>query len=61
MQHTPESENFVVPGEVVDLEIGIWLICIVFNAGENLVLKISGPQMVLAEFEMLRGSSSSGD
>ncbi len=45
---------FVVPGEVVDLEIGIWPMGMVFEASEKLVLKLAGHQRGLAEFEMLK-------
>lgn len=38
------------------LEIGIWARGMIFEAGEKLVLKISGHPMILAEFPQLWGS-----
>ena len=37
------------------MDIGIWQTGIVFEAGEKLVLKVSGHSMTLAEFTALRG------
>lgn len=42
-------------GEIVRLEIGLWQTGIAFEAGEQLVLKVSGHNMTLAEFPPLRG------
>ncbi|CAK7201833.1 hypothetical protein SEUCBS139899_004548 [Sporothrix eucalyptigena] len=53
--HSHLEEEKVPAGTVVKLEIGIWPSGIVFQPGERLVLKIAGHQMVLAEFEPLRG------
>lgn len=51
----------VSPGTIVKLEIGIWPTAIAFEKGEKLVLKISGHNMMLAEFVPLRGSFTSGN
>jgi hypothetical protein len=45
--------NPVTRGEVVTLDIGIRQTGIVFDAGERLILKVSGPKMTLAEFPFL--------
>ncbi|KAJ5392912.1 hypothetical protein N7465_011886 [Penicillium sp. CMV-2018d] len=51
------SGNSPVPrGQVVRLEIGLWQTGIVFDAGEKIVLKVSGHNMTLAEFPPLRGA-----
>lgn len=44
----------LAPGEVVELEVWIWPTAIQFDAGEQLVLKISGHDMSLPEFEFLK-------
>ncbi|EME41283.1 hypothetical protein DOTSEDRAFT_176333 [Dothistroma septosporum NZE10] len=46
----------IQPGDVVKLDIGIWPGGMIFEAGEKLVLKISGHPMTLAEFPQLWGS-----
>ncbi|KIW99562.1 uncharacterized protein Z518_11301 [Rhinocladiella mackenziei CBS 650.93] len=51
----------VGPGEVVELQIAIWPCGIAFDAGESLILKISGHDMRLAEFPPLYGSFKSGN
>jgi predicted acyl esterase len=53
-KHTSEEKFF--PGQVVKLEIGMWAAGIQFEAGEKLVLRVSGHDMRLPEFEALRGS-----
>ena len=55
------SEQYLTPGEVVKLEIGIWPSGMIFEAGEQLVLKISGHPMRLAEFPQLWGSYESSN
>lgn len=42
-------------GEVVELDIGLWQTGMAFEAGESLLLKVSGHPMTLAEFPVLRG------
>lgn len=42
-------------GQVVELEIGLWQTGMAFEAGESLLLKVSGHPMTLAEFPLLRG------
>ncbi|KAH7079144.1 Alpha/Beta hydrolase protein [Paraphoma chrysanthemicola] len=54
-KHTEESQEKITPGQVVKLEIGIWPAGIQFEAGERLVLRISGHDMRLPEFDSLRG------
>lgn len=54
--HKHTSEEKISPGQVVKLEIGIWAAGIQFGAGEKLVLRVSGHDMRLPEFEALRGS-----
>lgn len=44
-------------GEVVKLEIGLWQTGIQFEAGEQLVFKVAGHSMTLAEFPNLRGAT----
>ena len=59
--HCHSEDEKVTPGEIVKLEIGIWPTGIVFEAGEKLVLKISGHQMTLAEFVPLREAFKTGN
>ncbi|KAI4943259.1 hypothetical protein J4E91_009458 [Alternaria rosae] len=54
--HKHTSEAKISPGQIVKLEIGIWAAGIQFEAGEKLVLRVSGHDMRLPEFEALRGS-----
>ncbi|KAI8401979.1 hypothetical protein FOFC_17284 [Fusarium oxysporum] len=49
------------PGKIVRLDIPIWVAAIEFDAGEKLVVKISGHEMRLAEFEPLRGRFLTGN
>ncbi|PSN67426.1 alpha/beta-hydrolase [Corynespora cassiicola Philippines] len=51
----------VVPGDVVELTVPIWPAGIGFEEGEQLVVKISGHEMRLAEFEQLQGLFESGN
>lgn len=51
----------VPPGSVVKLEIGLWPAAIQFEAGEGLMLKISGHHMALAEFVPLRSRFITGN
>lgn len=54
-EHDYSSRTPVPKGKIVKLEIGIWQTGIVFDAGEKLILKVSGHNMTLAEFPPLRG------
>ncbi|KAF6823410.1 x-pro dipeptidyl-peptidase c-terminal non-catalytic domain-containing protein [Colletotrichum plurivorum] len=49
-----DADEPLAPGEVVELEVWIWPTAIQFDAGEQLVLKVSGHNMTLPEFESLR-------
>jgi predicted acyl esterase len=60
-QHKHTSEEKVPPGQIVRLEIGIWAAGIQFEAGEKLVLRVSGHDMRLPEFEPLRGKFATGN
>jgi hypothetical protein len=44
----------VAPGTVVELEVPIWPIGMVFAAGEGILLRVSGHDMCLPETEMCR-------
>ncbi|KAJ5413813.1 hypothetical protein N7509_000440 [Penicillium cosmopolitanum] len=59
--HAHDQEERVKPGEIVQLEIGLWPTGIVFDEGEKLVLKIAGHHMALAEFVPLRGTFKAGN
>ena len=59
--HSESACKPVEPGEVVKLEIGMWPTGMIFEAGEQLVLKVAGHPLVLAEFEPLRGAFQSGN
>lgn len=60
-EHDYSRKSPVPRGKVVRLEIGLWQTGIVFNAGEKLVLKVSGHNMTLAEFPPLRGALPNGN
>ncbi len=51
----------VLCGEVVRLEVCIWPAGMVFEAGEELVLKLASHDMVLAESEHTQGSFRSAN
>jgi predicted acyl esterase len=57
-EHDYAHENKVPPGTVVELQIGLWQTGIAFQEGERLMLKVSGHNMVLAEFPPIRGKES---
>ncbi|KAK2027851.1 alpha/beta-hydrolase [Colletotrichum zoysiae] len=57
-EHDYTKQHKVNPGTIVKLEIGLWQTGIAFEAGEGLVLKVSGHSMTLAEFPVLRGKES---
>jgi predicted acyl esterase len=50
--HHPHLQaDFVTPGDVVAMDIGIWPMGIVYEKGEGLRLQISGKTMVLPEWD----------
>jgi len=49
--HTHQRAQYIAPGEVVELSIGIWPMGIVFEKGEGLRLLISGRDMRLPEWD----------
>jgi predicted acyl esterase len=51
-----EKGEKVPRGSVVKLQIDLWPTGMIFEQGEKLVLKISGHDMRLVDFEMLQGS-----
>lgn len=53
--HTKASEELLIPGQIVQLNISTWPTGMIFEAGQKLVLKIAGHPLMLAEFEPLRG------
>lgn len=55
------SREPVQKGEVVRLEVYLWPTGIIFEAGERLVLKVSGHNMCLAEFDFLQGAFCSSN
>jgi predicted acyl esterase len=59
--HDHTVEEKVSPGRIVKLEIGIWPAAMLFEAGEKLVVRISGHDMRLPDFESLRGASVNGN
>ncbi|KAJ5653048.1 hypothetical protein N7490_000051 [Penicillium lividum] len=59
--HDHSKLDLIPPGDIVKLEIGIWPAAIQFEPGEQLVLKVSGHHMTLAEFEPLRGGFVTGN
>ncbi|KAJ5660925.1 uncharacterized protein N7484_000297 [Penicillium longicatenatum] len=60
-EHDYSSRAPVLKGKIVKLEIGIWQTGMVFDAGEKLVLRVSGHSMTLAEFVPLRGQLANGN
>lgn len=57
-EHNYVDKRPVPPGTVVKLEIGLWQTGMSFEGGERLLFKVSGHNMCLAEFPMLRGQES---
>ena len=49
--HPHLKAEYVSPGEVVRLDLGIWPMGIVYERGEGLRLQISGKSMVLPEWD----------
>ncbi|KAH0594681.1 hypothetical protein MHUMG1_07515 [Metarhizium humberi] len=58
-EHNYSAKQPLRPGEVIELDIGLWQTGIYFEPGEKLVLKVSGHNMTLAEFPDLRGAMPS--
>ncbi|KAL4733296.1 Alpha/Beta hydrolase protein [Aspergillus similis] len=59
--HVHTRRQRVQAGEAVELQIGLWPSAIQFEESEQLVLKIAGHHMTLAEFVPLRGQFKSGN
>lgn len=53
--HDHSREERITPGKIVKLEIGLWVSAIRFEAGEQLVFKVAGHHMILADFPGTRG------
>lgn len=51
----------IEPKKVVRLNIQIWLANMAFEAGESLLLKVSGHDMRLADFASLAGCTDTGN
>lgn len=49
--HPHTSVDFVEPGKVVEMNIGIWPMGVVYEKGEGLRLQISGKTMALPEWD----------
>lgn len=49
--HPHTSTDYVEPGKVVEMNIGIWPMGVVYEKGEGLRLQISGKTMVLPEWD----------
>lgn len=60
-EHDYTKSESIIPGQIVKLDIGLWQAGIAFEPGERIVLKISGHNMVLAEFPPLRGTCRTGN
>jgi hypothetical protein len=48
--HPHAHEDKIVPGEIVELQIGIWAMGIAFEAGESIQLRVMGQRPRLHEF-----------
>jgi predicted acyl esterase len=59
--HDHTYERKIPLREIVRLEIGIWPAAVQFEAGEKMVVRVSGHDMRLAEFEPLRGKFVTGN
>jgi uncharacterized protein len=55
--HAHTAEEKIPPGQVTKLDIGVWPGGMVFSPGEQLVVKVSGHWMTLAEYPHLRGEA----
>ena len=54
--HSHSKEESVTPGNIIQLDIGIWPGGMVFSEGESLIFKVSGHWMTLSEYPHLRGT-----
>jgi predicted acyl esterase len=52
--HTHDRDEFVKPGYIVRLDIGIWPMGMAFEEGEGIMLVIAGHRLIHPEFEILR-------
>ncbi|KAK6436229.1 hypothetical protein LTR95_007572 [Oleoguttula sp. CCFEE 5521] len=55
-EHDFQKTEKLQPQEIVKLEIGLWQTGMRFEPGEQMILKIAGHNMTLAEFPPLRGA-----
>ncbi|KEF55052.1 uncharacterized protein A1O9_08705 [Exophiala aquamarina CBS 119918] len=58
-EHDYTRRDPILPGQIVELDIGLWQTGMAFEPGESLLLKVSGHPMTLAEFPPLRGAELS--
>ncbi|EYE89952.1 alpha/beta-hydrolase [Aspergillus ruber CBS 135680] len=49
-----KSRQDIVPGDIVPFLVPIWPVGMVFEAGEGLMLRVSGHDMILPEVEIMR-------
>ncbi|ETS77006.1 hypothetical protein PFICI_10880 [Pestalotiopsis fici W106-1] len=54
VQYTHEKAEKITPGQIVELEIPLWPIGMVFEAGEGILLRVAGHDLRLPEVELLR-------
>ncbi|KAI1842428.1 hypothetical protein JX266_011323 [Neoarthrinium moseri] len=54
LDYTHDKAEKVAPGQVVELEIPIWPIGMVFEAGEGILLRVAGHDLRLPEVEFLK-------
>jgi uncharacterized protein len=59
--HAHTKEQNISPDQRAKLETGIWPGAVQWEAGEKLIIKISGHQIILAEFPPLKGAFRSGN
>ena len=59
--HDHSSEDKIAPGTFVKLEIGIWPAAMQFEAGEKMVLRVSGHNMRLPDYAALAGAGVTGN
>ncbi|KAL4811369.1 Alpha/Beta hydrolase protein [Aspergillus unguis] len=55
-EHDYSTKQPITPGDVIELDIGLWQTGMYFEPGEKLILKVAGHNMTLAEFPDLRGA-----
>ncbi|KAK9419537.1 putative Alpha/Beta hydrolase protein [Seiridium unicorne] len=61
VQYAHDRAEKVAPGQVVELEIPIWPIGMVFEAGEGIMLRVAGHELRLPEVEVLRSDEPSDE